>query len=550
NKNVSWSSNTAAATVSATGVVTGVSEGYASIFATTEDGSHIGIAQVQVTANSKPVAAISAAPTSGSAPLVIQFSASNSTDPNPGDYILGYDWDFGDGSPRANSNAPSHTYSSAGTYTVTLRVMDNHDLYSDPVSTTITVNDGGNGNGSVVRELWSNITGTTVAEIPTTTAPTSTSNLTSLEAPTDVADNYGVRIRGYITPATTGTYKFYIAADDNAEFWLNTSGTVSRIAYVEGWTAPRQWDKYPTTQQSADISLTAGTKYYFEVLHKEGGGGDNLAVGWTGPGISAITVVPGAVLSPYDPETTGFSGTYTITARHSSKALDVANSSTADGGNVQQYTANGTAAQQWVISATTDGYYKIENKGSNKALEVAGNGTADGDNVQQWSYVGSNSQQWKIEATTDGFYKLTNRHSGKALDVSGVSSSDGANVHQWNYVGGGNQQWKLEQISTASARMATTEAEISSEKEMGEELLLYPNPVTAGTLTLELGSAEAGRATVSLTSVLGQRTVSQEFSVEKGQNTISVSTRGLAKGLYLVTLQQGSNRTVIKVYVQ
>jgi uncharacterized protein YjdB len=350
NKNVSWSSsNTAVATVSATGVVTGVSAGTATITVRTQDGSRTATATITVTANSKPVAVISATPTSGTAPLVVQFSASNSTDPNPGDYILGFDWDFGDGTPRANSNAPGHTYSSAGTYTVTLRVMDNHDLYSDPVSTTITVSAG----GSIVREYWTGITGNSVAAIPVTTTPTGTDNLSSLEGPTNWADNYGSRIRAFLTPATTGAYTFYISGDDNCQLFLGTNdnpATKTKIAEVTDWTLPREWGKQ-STQRSAAVNLTAGTRYYVEVLHKEGGGGDNVAFGWTGPGISSITVIGGSVLSPY---TTGFSGTYKLTARHSNKALDVTNSATQDGANVQQWTDNGTLAQQWIIT----GYHR------------------------------------------------------------------------------------------------------------------------------------------------------------------------------------------------
>ncbi|MBW3545766.1 MAG: RICIN domain-containing protein, partial [Bacteroidetes bacterium] len=140
-------------------------------------------------------------------------------------------------------------------------------------------------------------------------------------------------------------------------------------------------------------------------------------------------------------------GTYQLTARHSSKALEVSNGSTRNGANIQQLTANGTTAQQWVLTATTDGYYKIENKGSNKALQVASSGTADGDNVIQWRSTGSNSQQWKIEATTDGFYRLLNRNSGKALEVAGSSLADGANVQQWTYGEGNHQQWKVEPVS-------------------------------------------------------------------------------------------------------
>lgn len=160
----------------------------------------------------------------------------------------------------------------------------------------------GGGDGFVVREVWSNVTGTSVADIPQTTTPSSTSNLTSLEAPTDVADDYGTRIRGYVIPETSGSYTFHIASDDNSQLHLSNNdqpANTSKIAEVTGWTSSKEWNKY-ASQQSATQSLTAGNKYYFEVLHKEGGGGDNLAVGWTGPGISSITVLDGAFLSSFE----------------------------------------------------------------------------------------------------------------------------------------------------------------------------------------------------------------------------------------------------------
>jgi hypothetical protein len=66
---------------------------------------------------------------------------------------------------------------------------------------------------------------------------------------------------------------------------------------VSGWTNSREWSKY-TSQQSATINLTAGQKYYIEVLHKEGSGGDNIAVAWQGPGISQ-QVIAGNYLSAF-----------------------------------------------------------------------------------------------------------------------------------------------------------------------------------------------------------------------------------------------------------
>jgi hypothetical protein len=62
-----------------------------------------------------PVANFSANPTSGPAPLVVQF-----TDGSSG-VITGWDWTFGDGG-SSNEKNPVHTYGQIGTYTVTLQV--------------------------------------------------------------------------------------------------------------------------------------------------------------------------------------------------------------------------------------------------------------------------------------------------------------------------------------------------------------------------------------------------------------------------------------------
>ncbi len=128
--------------------------------------------------------------------------------------------------------------------------------------------------------------------------------MASFEAPTDWADNYGTRARGYITAPNTGSFLFWIASDDNAELWLSTNDLPADkrlIASVPDWTNAREWNKY-SAQKSAAISLVAGQKYYVEALQKEGAGGDNLAVGWSKPGQSTAVpseVIPGSVLSPW-----------------------------------------------------------------------------------------------------------------------------------------------------------------------------------------------------------------------------------------------------------
>jgi hypothetical protein len=162
--------------------------------------------------------------------------------------------------------------------------------------------------GSLLREYWLNIPGGAVSDLTSNTNypdnPSGSDFLSTFEAPQDWEDNYGTRLRGYIIAPNTGIFYFWISSDDNSELWLSPStnpADKTLIASVPGWTWPREWAKY-SQQQSAGISLTAGQKYYVEALQKEGGGGDNLAVGWAKPGqdySGPSEIIPGAVLSPW-----------------------------------------------------------------------------------------------------------------------------------------------------------------------------------------------------------------------------------------------------------
>ncbi len=158
--------------------------------------------------------------------------------------------------------------------------------------------------GAVTREVWTGITGDRVSNIPTGSTPTFTDTLASFEAPSNWADNYGTRVRGYITAPVTGNYRFWIASDNASELWLSTSSNPAnkqRIARVTGQTNSRQWTK-ESNQRSAAISLVQGRIYYVEALHKEGVGNDNLAVGWAKPGQSTSApseIIPGTVISSF-----------------------------------------------------------------------------------------------------------------------------------------------------------------------------------------------------------------------------------------------------------
>jgi PKD repeat protein len=74
------------------------------------------------TSNQPPAAAATASPTSGIAPLAVDFNGAGSSDPDGS--IASYTWNFGDG---ATGTGPliTHTYANPGSYVATLTVADN-----------------------------------------------------------------------------------------------------------------------------------------------------------------------------------------------------------------------------------------------------------------------------------------------------------------------------------------------------------------------------------------------------------------------------------------
>jgi hypothetical protein len=193
-----------------------------------------------------------------------------------------------------------------GVHTMRL-LMDADDWKINRISFTKL----GGGTGKALREWWMDVSGGTVANLTSNVNypynPTGRELPNSFEGPTNWTnssgtqlDNYGTRIRGYLTSVATGSYTFWIASDDASDLYLSTDSDPShktRIAYVSNWANPYKWTSN-ASQQSSPISLVAGQSYYIEALHKEGSGGDSIAVAWQGPGIirQAIT---GPYLSPH-----------------------------------------------------------------------------------------------------------------------------------------------------------------------------------------------------------------------------------------------------------
>lgn len=106
---------------------------------------------------------------------------------------------------------------------------------------------------------------------------------------TGTPDKYGSWIEGYLMAPETGQYTFWLASDDEGQFYMTTDpanpldpAKTNLLCWVPGYSGSAQWDKFPQ-QQSAPVTLEQGKTYYIEIFHKEGTGGDHIEIGWQTP---------------------------------------------------------------------------------------------------------------------------------------------------------------------------------------------------------------------------------------------------------------------------
>ncbi len=147
NQNLLWiSSDASIATVSATGLVTAVKKGVSTISASSVNGLFTATCTFTVTqVNHPPVALMKYTPgNAGYAPYKVSFDGRSSSDPDPGDFVLGYDWVIKLQGAATNlttqvSNGFDYTFTTPGIYEVTLQVADNTEQLRSLNTETVTI---------------------------------------------------------------------------------------------------------------------------------------------------------------------------------------------------------------------------------------------------------------------------------------------------------------------------------------------------------------------------------------------------------------------------
>ena len=191
-----------------------------------------------------PTAAFSADPVSGFAPLNVGLNASGSSDPD-GDPLT-YSWNWGDGTPDGSGVAPSHTYATEGTRTITLTVRD-------PAGQSSTATRSITAAGitcSITSAKLENPQGYTPNVIRTSKQGTpSNQNLFLEVVTTSACESVTVAI-----PHTRGTLAVPLAG-------AATSGATPRV-FTTTYSIPSNIKFSTGTSQSATATATRGTTPY------------------------------------------------------------------------------------------------------------------------------------------------------------------------------------------------------------------------------------------------------------------------------------------------
>jgi arabinan endo-1,5-alpha-L-arabinosidase len=224
------------------------------------------------------------------------------------------------------------------------------------------------------------------------------------------------------------------------------------------------------------------------------------------------------------------SGYYRITNRNSGKVLDVSNCSTADGGNIQQWTSLNNVCQSWYITHHADGYYTLRNENSGKYIDAAGCGFWNGTNINQWTGNGLPCQQFSFVSVGGGYYRIVNRNNGKDVEVTNASTADGANVQSWSSNGCYCQHWSL-------TRLKSVKADNSAEAFANDEKIsIYPTCVKK---TLNINGAEMN-SVYKIYAINGK--LIKQSSLES--NVIDVSD--LTRGIYVLKVDSNNRLSTLK----
>lgn len=145
--------------------------------------------------------------------------------------------------------------------------------------------------------VWENVGDGLSLDLVDWSTPSATGSVPTAAVPADVCNQCSNELVGFVTPAVTGTYRFYLSADEVGRLEIAPLDDPSALATViELSTATASGDFSDPAQATAPIDLVAGQSYAIRARSKDLEAADHLEIAWAIEG-DAPTILPTEVLS-------------------------------------------------------------------------------------------------------------------------------------------------------------------------------------------------------------------------------------------------------------
>jgi hypothetical protein len=250
--------------------------------------------------------------------------------------------------------------------------------------------------------------------------------------------------------AYTATYDVWGNGHDHEiMIWLNKIGPVGPLGRYETTVnvGGHTWDYYrgnnganevysfvrTTNTSSATVDITAISQWLYNT-----GRMPNVRIDQIQFGYEITSSSGGHRFSTTNYQlniggSSGPGGTNEIVGAASNRCLDVPNSSTTNGVQLQLWDCHGGNNQRW--TRTSSGELRV----LGKCLDAEARGTTNGTRAILWDCNGGTNQRWNV----NGNGTITSALSGLCLDASGAGTANGTRIILWSCNGGSNQRWTL-----------------------------------------------------------------------------------------------------------
>lgn len=540
--------------------------------------------------NNLPVAVASQNTLYGAAPLTVNFTGSNSSDPE--NLPLTYSWNFGDGSPVSTAVNPSHIFnpvpSNPVTYTVVLTVTDNIGQTSTdtlhvyvnnnpPVVNIISFNDGDlySMSQNTILPLQANVFDAEHAPSQlfyTWQTFLHHNNHEHQEAidtnkiTTTVISNVGCngetyyfRIQLTVTDAaglsTIVNSNIYPACDPPDAFFtadtnkLCINGTIHFTDHSTNLPDSWQWLFPGGTPSSSSLKnpvvvYNTGGKHDVSLIATSTQGADTLLL----PDMINVVYNPPATITPAGTDSVCAATPVLLTANSGSNLIYQwsKNSINISGATALTYTAITSGTFKVKVTRTTTGCNKtsigkkIVNRQVTSVIIPQGPTTfCIGDSVVLSAPVGAgNTYEWKRNGIVISGATASN-FTAKTTGLYRVILTE---VHGCSKVSAGVQV-------TVNCRLDGSALTHPFVEEFYADI--FPNPVTNNS-TLSVVITMAAEINVEIYDAIGKRvkSVAENVVVEEGENLFDINTSDFTNGIYFVKINSAGYSRTIKMIVQ